>query len=103
MEKKQSQPRRIIGLDMHPDIFTAALLEGNDAASAVVQKVYDRVSTEQLEGWAGKHLKGTDLVVLEASTNSFETVKRLKKVGIRSSGGRKPKGRTDSQSLLQQR
>ena len=82
MEKKQSQPRRIIGLDMHPDIFTAALLEGNDAASAVVQKVYDRVSTEQLEGWAGKHLKGTDLVVLEASTNSFETVKRLKKVGI---------------------
>jgi transposase len=82
MQKEQSQIERVVGMDMHPDIFTAAVMEGKDAGSAKVGALYDGIATERLEEWAKKHLGPLDLVVLEASGNSFEVVKRLKRVGV---------------------
>ena len=40
---------RIIGLDMHPDVFAAAALENKDAGSAKVIWVHDRQATAHLE------------------------------------------------------
>lgn len=74
--------KRIIGLDMHPDVFAAAALSGSSALHAQVEWVQDRQKTEGLERWARKHLRTTDVVVLEASGNSFEVVERLAKCGI---------------------
>ena len=56
---------RIIGLDMHPDVFAAAALENKDAGSAKVIWVHDRQATAY-EKWAS-HLQIGDILVLEAS------------------------------------
>ena len=71
--------RRIIGVDMHPEVFTAAALCGGDAATAQVEWVHNRVSSQQLEPWVKQHVQPTDLLVLEASGNSVETVERIER------------------------
>jgi transposase len=73
---------RIIGMDMHPDVFAAAALVGTNAVRAAVEWVQDRRATGQLEAWAKKHLQPTDTVVLEASGNSFEVARRLHACGV---------------------
>ena len=69
--------KRIIGLDMHPDVFAAAALRGEQAIEAVVEWVQDRQPTAGLEAWAKRHLRDGDVVVLEASGNSFAVAARL--------------------------
>lgn len=73
--------KRIIGLDLHPDVFTAAALTGPEAATARTEWVHDRQSTLSLEGWAKRWLRAEDVVVLEASGNSFEVAARLHACG----------------------
>jgi transposase len=73
---------RIIGLDMHPDVFAAAALNGANAVQAQVEWVHDRQATTALEQWAKKHLTGSDMVVMEASGNSFEVARRLHECGV---------------------
>jgi transposase len=72
---------RIIGLDSHPDVFAAAALSGGDAGSARAEWVHDRQPTARLEAWAQKHLRAGDIVVLEASGNSFAIAARLHACG----------------------
>jgi transposase len=73
---------RIVGLDMHPDVFAAAALRGAHALKAQVEWVHDRQATGHLEDWAKRHLCAEDTVVLEASGNSFEVARRLHECGI---------------------
>lgn len=76
--KEESKPvERVIGLDSHPDSFTAAILCGATPASAVVEKLFNQVPLSQLPSWAKKHTTTADLVVLEASGNSFQVVRTL--------------------------
>lgn len=77
---KLKQSNRIIGLDMHPDVFAAAALNGRGADGRVLW-VQDRQPTARLEAWAKKWLKAGDVVVLEASGNSFEVAARLHALG----------------------
>jgi transposase len=77
---KPNQSNRIIGLDMHPDVFAAAALEGRHADARVLW-VQDRQATAELEDWAMKQLKEGDVIVLEASGNSFEVAARLHSLG----------------------
>ena len=76
---KAAKPKinRIIGLDMHPDVFSAAALEKTKADQAKVLWTDDRQSTAQIEQWAQKRLQPGDVLVLEASGNSFEVASRL--------------------------
>src|SRR5882724_6455123 len=69
--------QRVIGLDCHPDSFTAAVLSGEPPAQAVIQKIFNKVSLSKLQTWAEKHTTGKDLLVLEASCNSFYVVRSL--------------------------
>lgn len=71
---------RTIGLDCHPDSFTAALLLGQTPAQAIVEKVFNKVPITRLTDWARKHTTPQDRVVLEASGNSFEVVRTLAQV-----------------------
>lgn len=80
-QKESAALGRIIGLDLHPDVFSAAALSGRDAASAQPVQQWDRLATAQLEAWA-KTLVAGDLVVLEASGNSFESCERLQRCGV---------------------
>lgn len=77
MDQRETKSNRIVGLDMHPDVFSAAVLEGRDAATARIKAKYDRIATQDLEKWARKHLQAGDILVLEASGNSFEVADRL--------------------------
>lgn len=72
---------RVIGLDLHPDVFSAAALVGRDAATAHVEQSWDRRSTAELETWA-RTLSPGDLVVIEASGNTFTGVDRLRAAGV---------------------
>ena len=76
-----AQIGRVIGLDLHPDVFSAAALAGRDAATAQVEQSWDRLPTAGLEAWARKLTPG-DLVVVEASGNTFTGVERLRAVGV---------------------
>lgn len=78
----ESKPvERVIGLDSHPDSFTAASLRGPTPAAAVVEKIYNKVPLAQLPSWAQKHTTAQDLIVLEASGNSFQVVRTLAALG----------------------
>jgi len=74
------QPERIIGLDGHPDSFTAALVQGRNPAEALTQQVFNKVPLGRLIPWAQKYTASQDLIVLEASGNSFEIVRRLQSI-----------------------
>lgn len=77
MNDKVNAVERVIGFDAHPDSFTAAILRGPTPAAAVVEKVYNKVPMAQLPSWAQKHTTAQDLIVLEASGNSFQVVRTL--------------------------
>jgi transposase len=72
---------RVIGFDAHPDTFTAALLRGATPAAAIIEKTFNRVTMAQLPSWAKKHTTDKDLVILEASGNSFQVVRTLQAIG----------------------
>lgn len=76
-------PGRVIGVDSHPDSFTAAVLGGKTPAEAFVEKTFTKVPMAQLQGWAKKHTTGEDVLVLEASGNSFQVVRTLGAIGRR--------------------
>jgi transposase len=69
--------QRVIGLDAHPDSFTGALVRGPTPAAAVVERTFNKVPMAQLQRWATKHTTPEDLIVLEASGNSFQIVRTL--------------------------
>lgn len=83
MNENPNPVERVIGLDAHPDSFTAALIRGPTPAAAVVEKVFNKVPLARLPNWAQKHTTERDLVLLEASGNSFQIVRRLAAIGRR--------------------
>ena len=83
MNEETPAVERVIGLDSHPDSFTAALVRGPTPAAALVEKVFNKVPLSQLQSWAQKHTREADLFVLEASGNSFQVVRRLAQIGRR--------------------
>lgn len=80
-QRQETWCRRIVGMDMHPDIFSAAALSGPNAQQAQEHWVHDGVSTNKLEPWLEKYVDPTDLIVIEASGNTFETVERIRATG----------------------
>jgi transposase len=72
---------RVVGLDVHPDSFAGAVVEGSDPASAVVSSTSTRVELERLEQWASRHTRTEDTLVLEASGNAFAVAARLRAIG----------------------
>jgi transposase len=77
MNEPTPNVERVIGLDAHPDSFTAAILQGPTPAAAVLEKMFNKVPMSQLSGWAKKNTTSQDLIVLEASGNSFQVVRTL--------------------------
>jgi len=51
MNQNKNPVERVIGLDGHPDSFTAALLHGPTPAAAIVEKVFNKVPLSQLESF----------------------------------------------------
>src|SRR5262245_747347 len=77
MNSNSQVVERVIGFESHPDSFTAARLRGPTPAAAIVEKVFNKLPMGRLEAWAKKHTTDQDLIVLEASGNSFQVVRSL--------------------------
>src|ERR1051325_11557654 len=77
MNADSKDVERVIGLDSHPDSFTAAVIQGATPAAAIVEKVFNKLPMSQLQSWAHKNTTAKDLIVLEASGNSFQVVRTL--------------------------
>jgi len=80
MNAETNKVERVIGFDAHPDTFTAAILSGPTPLAAVVEKTFDKIPLGQLRRWSQKHTTENDLIVLEASGNSFHVVRVLAKI-----------------------
>jgi transposase len=75
---EQPQPvERVIGFDSHPHSFTAAIVQGPTPAAAVVVKIFNKIPMGQLQSWTKKHTTEHDLIVLEASGNSFQIARTV--------------------------
>ena len=72
--------RRVVGLDVHPDSFAGAILEGSDPGAARVVSSSTRVELGELEKWAHRHTLPEDVLVLEASGNAFAVAQRLQAI-----------------------
>lgn len=83
MKDQAKSVERVIGLDGHPDSFTAVVLRGRTPAEAWAEKVFNKVPLGQLQSWARRHTTPKDLLVLEASGNSFHLVRVLAALGRR--------------------
>lgn len=74
---------RIIGLDCHPDTFTAAVFEGATPHDARKLRSRENLSLQRLLDWAAGEFSHEDLFLLEAGSNSFEIHRRLLVLGLR--------------------
>ena len=69
---------RIVGLDVHPDSFAGAILQGMDPWKARVVSTSTRVALPLLEKWVLRHTREEDILVMEASGNAFCVAERLR-------------------------
>jgi transposase len=74
---------KIIGLDSHPDTFTAAVFVGQTPHDARKVGSRENLGLQGLLEWAAKEFGAQDLFVLEAGANSFELCTRLHALGLR--------------------
>ncbi len=74
---------KVIGLDCHPDTFTAAVFVGQTPHDARKIGSQENLSMEALLKWAAAELNPKDIILMEAGSNSFEVCKRLGKLGLR--------------------
>lgn len=74
---------RIIGLDCHPDTFTAAVFKGTTPHDARKLSSHPDMSLKKLLDWAARDFTRDDLFLMEAGSNSFEIHRRLLALGLR--------------------
>ena len=74
---------RIIGLDCHPDTFTAAVFQGTTPHNAQKLSNHPDMSLARLLHWAAKEFTRNDIFLMEAGSNSFEIHRRLLALGLR--------------------
>ena len=72
---------RVVGLDVHPDTFAAAILQGRDPLKARVIHSVTRKPLDALLAWATRHTSVHDVLVIEASANTFAITERLQAIG----------------------
>jgi len=73
----------IIGVDCHPDTYTAAVYRGMTPHDACKLGSRQNLTLERLLEWVAKEFSHQDLFLMEAGANSFEVAKRLRALGLR--------------------
>lgn len=72
---------KVVGLDVHPYMFSMALLAGEDALRSKVEWVVDRQPLDRLEELIHRKTEPGDVVALEAGGNSFNVSQRIAACG----------------------
>jgi transposase len=74
---------RIIGVDCHPDTFTAAVFQGQTPHDARKMGSREDLSLSGLLAWAKAEFDSSDIFLLEAGGNSFAIWEALRNLGLR--------------------
>lgn len=74
---------KVVGLDCHPDTFTAAVLVGQTPHDARKLSSRENLSLPALLAWAKASFSCEDLFLLEAGSNSFAVCDALAGLGLR--------------------
>jgi len=74
--------KRVVGLDCHPDTFVAGVIVGFTSNSAQIEKVTGSLPIQSLQDWFLARKDEIDVVVLEASGNSFAIYEQLTDIGL---------------------
>lgn len=74
---------KVIGIDCHPDTFTAAVFRGTTPHNARKLSCKADMSLGTLLKWAAENFTRKDLLLMEAGANSFEIHHRLLDLGLR--------------------
>jgi len=74
---------KIIGLDCHPDTYTAAVFSGTTPHDAKKHSTHPDMTLLKLLDWVSRTCTKNDLFLMEASGNSFEIHRRLIALGLR--------------------
>ncbi len=74
---------RVIGLDCHPDTYTAAVFRGSTPHDAHKLGSRENLCLQSLMDWSAREFTREDLFLLEAGSNSFEIYRRLLALGLR--------------------
>ena len=72
---------RVVGMDIHPTVFSASALENTNAQTARELSMHDQLDMDDLERWYKKNNQPGDIYVMESCNNSFETCERLRAMG----------------------
>jgi transposase len=73
---------RVVGLDCHPDTFTAAVFRGQTPHDARKLQSREDLSLAGLLAWAKAEFTAEDLFLLEAGGNSFAVCEALEALGL---------------------
>lgn len=77
---EKMQERKVVGLDVHPYMFSASAVAGSDALNAREVWMVDRLPLERIEEIIKKRTTCQDVLVMEASGNSFAVAERIAKL-----------------------
>jgi transposase len=72
---------RVVGLDVHPDSFAAAILHGRDPLQARIVHSVSHQPLEALCAWAARYTTKADVLIIEASSNTFAMAEWLAAIG----------------------
>ena len=99
----------IIGVDCHPDSFTAAEIKGTTVHNAEHLRTKGDMTLEGFLKWAQLNFTHEDLFLMEAGSNSFEVHRKLAALGLRSlvlesaHVGRQAKSYADNDAIASER
>ena len=77
------RPTILVGMDLHSRKITLTVSNWIYGADPIVKKRFLDVSLDALESTYERNISKDSLTIIEASTNSFAVVKRLKKIGYK--------------------
>ncbi|MCL1922249.1 MAG: IS110 family transposase [Kiritimatiellaeota bacterium] len=79
----QRSDGKVVGVDSHPDFVVAAVCQGREAFSARTVEVTGQMGIGEFVQWAAGRFRRDDLILVEASGNSFHLCAELQAAGLR--------------------
>jgi len=77
------RPKALVGMDLHSRKITLTVTDWIYGADPIVRRRFLDVSLDALESTYTRNISKDSLTIIEASTNSFAVVKRLKAIGFK--------------------
>lgn len=81
--QKETPVRRVVGVDLHADQFTATMMSGRSAMDALKDWTHHAVENDQWNKWLAESVPADAVLVMEAGMNSFTFAAMAEKAGVK--------------------